>query len=345
MPMADPHTPRGVRATDESGWFWANHALVDGYGPRIGAHGVAVYAVLARLAGQIDQGCHPSFQTIAERLKLSRRQVINVIQHLEACGLIRREPRRDDAGDAQPNRYTLLSIEPPTRDGVVHAVHQVVHQMHHPVHAVHQGGASGAPGVVHLVHPNKTYREQDVEEEDPAPSPTEDTHAPGSDARLTSASPSSERPQHLEAKPATSAVSPIGQAIHTSAAVAGQGDPLKDDAQGRRDHETDDPGGDAKNRQRGSTQATRASAAPETFPITKQMRAWAQAHVPGVNVERETAQFLDYHRARGSVFKDWAAAWRTWMRNAAKFQPERARGRASSSQADMNSARQKAFVQ
>jgi hypothetical protein len=62
-------------------------------------------------------------------------------------------------------------------------------------------------------------------------------------------------------------------------------------------------------------------------------------------VERETAQFLDYHRARGSVFKDWAAAWRTWMRNAAKFQPERARGRASSSQADMNSARQKAFVQ
>jgi hypothetical protein len=74
------------------------------------------------------------------------------------------------------------------------------------------------------------------------------------------------------------------------------------------------------------------------------MRAWAQEHVPDVNVERETAQFLDYHRAKGNVFKDWRAAWHTWMRNARKFQEQRATSRASSSQADMNSARQKALV-
>jgi hypothetical protein len=74
------------------------------------------------------------------------------------------------------------------------------------------------------------------------------------------------------------------------------------------------------------------------------MRAWAQTHVPDVNVERETEQFLDYHRAKGNAFKDWRAAWRTWMRNAPSFQKPRATSRASSSQADMNSARQKALV-
>ena len=74
------------------------------------------------------------------------------------------------------------------------------------------------------------------------------------------------------------------------------------------------------------------------------MHAWAQEHVPDVNVERETEQFLDYHRAKGNVFKDWVAAWRTWMRKAVSFQEQRATSRASSSQANMNSARQKALV-
>jgi hypothetical protein len=127
--------------------------------------------------------------------------------------------------------------------------------------------------------------------------------------------------------------------------VAGQGDPPKDDAPGSRDDHAGGHDGNPKQQKPRSTQATRASAAPETFPITEAMRAWAQEHVPGVHVERETAQFLDYHRAKGSLFKDWTAAWRTWMRNAAKFQAERAKGRASPSQADMNSARHKGFVQ
>jgi hypothetical protein len=74
------------------------------------------------------------------------------------------------------------------------------------------------------------------------------------------------------------------------------------------------------------------------------MRSWAQEHVPRAHVERETEQFLDYHRAKGSVFKDWIAAWRTWMRNAARFQAQRPTSRAASSQADMNSAGQKALV-
>jgi hypothetical protein len=124
-----------------------------------------------------------------------------------------------------------------------------------------------------------------------------------------------------------------------------QDNALNFDADGRQDHEAADHGGDPKKRKPRTTQASRASSVPEIFPLTEAMRAWAQAHMPGVNVERETEQFLDYHRAKGSVFKDWIAAWRTWMRKAVSFQEQRATSRAWSSQADMNSARQKAFVQ
>jgi hypothetical protein len=116
------------------------------------------------------------------------------------------------------------------------------------------------------------------------------------------------------------------------------------DVDGRQDHEAVDHGGNPKKRKQRTTQATRASSTPEIFPVTEAMRAWGQAQVPGVNVDRETEQFLDHHRAKGSVFKDWIAAWRTWMRRAASFQEQRATSRASSAQADMNSARQKELV-
>ena len=36
----------------------------------------------------------------------------------------------------------------------------------------------------------------------------------------------------------------------------------------------------------------------------------------GVDVESELAKFADHHAAKGSVFADWHAAWRNWMRNA-----------------------------
>ncbi|KYF64553.1 hypothetical protein [Sorangium cellulosum] len=35
--------------------------------------------------------------------------------------------------------------------------------------------------------------------------------------------------------------------------------------------------------------------------------------------EAEIAHFLDYHRSKGSRFKDWLAAWRTWQRNGQRF--------------------------
>lgn len=36
-------------------------------------------------------------------------------------------------------------------------------------------------------------------------------------------------------------------------------------------------------------------------------------------IEHEAEQFRNYHHAKGSSFKSWDAAWRTWLGNARKF--------------------------
>ncbi len=59
--------------------------------------------------------------------------------------------------------------------------------------------------------------------------------------------------------------------------------------------------------------------APEVFPITDQMRAFVAKDAPGIDVQRETEKFLDHHRSKGSVFIDWSAAWKNWIRRAVEF--------------------------
>lgn len=55
------------------------------------------------------------------------------------------------------------------------------------------------------------------------------------------------------------------------------------------------------------------------------MAAWAvEIGVPAEILRAQTDKFLDHHRAKGSTFKDWDSAWRTWMRNAVEFSQRRA---------------------
>lgn len=65
---------------------------------------------------------------------------------------------------------------------------------------------------------------------------------------------------------------------------------------------------------------------PDPFEVTDAMRDWAKAQTPAVDVDAETLQFVDHHDAKGSRFRDWVAAWRTWMRNAQRYS-ERGSGR------------------
>lgn len=80
----------------------------------------------------------------------------------------------------------------------------------------------------------------------------------------------------------------------------------------------------------GKVRKTRArkpeTTTPDEFPLDLSRRGWFKdqgLEQLGVKISFETAQFLDHHRAKGSRFRDWDAAWKTWMRNAGRFAIER----------------------
>jgi hypothetical protein len=60
------------------------------------------------------------------------------------------------------------------------------------------------------------------------------------------------------------------------------------------------------------------SMVPRNFIVTAAMRQLAeQNHWP--NPDDECDAFIDHHRAKGSLFVDIEAAFRTWLRNAARW--------------------------
>ncbi|MET7335912.1 helix-turn-helix domain-containing protein [Nonomuraea sp. NPDC005650] len=61
--------------------------------------------------------------------------------------------------------------------------------------------------------------------------------------------------------------------------------------------------------------------APDRIEVTLPMRQWARENGITADLVMETAQFLDHHRAKDNEFRDWVAAWRTWMRNTLKYAP------------------------
>lgn len=75
-----------------------------------------------------------------------------------------------------------------------------------------------------------------------------------------------------------------------------------------------------------SAPAKRASQLPPGFDLTEEMRQFAREQGVADPVT-EFAAFCDYHSSKGSTFKDWTAAWRTWARNASKF-GQRGKGKA-----------------
>jgi hypothetical protein len=66
----------------------------------------------------------------------------------------------------------------------------------------------------------------------------------------------------------------------------------------------------------------RASSIAEPFVPSEDVKSWAAEKYPQIDFAEEVANFIDRHTAKGSTFKDWDAALRTWIRNAAKWSPQ-----------------------
>lgn len=62
------------------------------------------------------------------------------------------------------------------------------------------------------------------------------------------------------------------------------------------------------------------SGVPEGFQITERITRWAtENQFTTQALKVEFPAFVDHHQAKGSKFKDWDAAFQTWMRNSRKF--------------------------
>jgi len=113
--MDDSAQQFDVRDHREKDWFWANNGIIEWYGEIIGADSIAVYMVLCKHANPAGE-CWPSYQTIADKLKLSRPTVIKCMKKLEATGLMakaeRWQPTKEGGTMPDSNMYILLTVKP-----------------------------------------------------------------------------------------------------------------------------------------------------------------------------------------------------------------------------------------
>src|SRR5947209_9838060 len=89
-----------------------DNSLVDEYGEKIGAIGIAVYNVLARHADRLTGICYPCIGTIARKLKLGKTTVKKYLRMLLNHGLIAISSRLSEAGDPTSNSYRILDPSP-----------------------------------------------------------------------------------------------------------------------------------------------------------------------------------------------------------------------------------------
>ncbi|RIK38001.1 MAG: hypothetical protein DCC55_22440 [Chloroflexi bacterium] len=140
-----------LRDNRQPGFCIIDNELLDEYAPRIGAYGVAVYALIVRFAGRKD-AAFPSYQTIADRIGISRRKAISTVQALLDMGLIEKTKRVGPTGNTS-NLYTLLDLKKPS-PGACDAPPGACDAP--PGVCDAPPGACDAPPLVHVMHPKKT---------------------------------------------------------------------------------------------------------------------------------------------------------------------------------------------
>ena len=92
--------------------FRVDNIIIDEYGEKIGAIGVAIYNVLSRHADRETGICYPSIRLIARKLALGRTTVKKYLRILLNHSLIAISSRLSDEGDPTSNLYMLLDPSP-----------------------------------------------------------------------------------------------------------------------------------------------------------------------------------------------------------------------------------------
>jgi hypothetical protein len=66
-----------------------------------------------------------------------------------------------------------------------------------------------------------------------------------------------------------------------------------------------------------------ATRAPEEYNPSDKQLSWLKSNCPAVDADKETQKWLDHHRAKGTIFSDWDAGWRTWMSRSQEYAEQR----------------------
>src|SRR5215211_1538569 len=112
MPWESPSMAAITRIHPRPNSFRVDNIIIDDYGEKIGAVGVAIYNVLARYADRVTGICYPSIRLIARKLNLGRTTVKKYLRILLNHSLIAISSRLSDEGDPTSNLYILLDPSP-----------------------------------------------------------------------------------------------------------------------------------------------------------------------------------------------------------------------------------------
>lgn len=172
---------------DAGGWFRLDNEVIDRYGKEIGCIGVALLALLTRMADS-EGRCFPSLATIEDRLGCSRSGSKTYLRKLQTAGLIEIERRRSTCGDPDSNAYLVHSIARGVGFQETYLGHQKT-----------EGRSPENRGVGFQEAPKKTHVEQDpIKEEIPLPPAREEASLLGS-WRISEVT-STDEAEHLTAR-------------------------------------------------------------------------------------------------------------------------------------------------
>jgi hypothetical protein len=109
--MANLAESLSVRDQRQPGWFHVDNEIIDQYGQKLGAYGVAVYCVLSRHAKRGDERVNLSARDVAALLGISQDRVRKSLADLAEAGLIDLQaPTRPAQGSI--SAITLLNVKP-----------------------------------------------------------------------------------------------------------------------------------------------------------------------------------------------------------------------------------------
>jgi hypothetical protein len=100
-----------IRDIRQQPFIWIDKIILTQYMEHIGAIGLALYCALVRYANE-ENKCWPSYNTLAQQLKIGRSTAIEYMSLLVRYRLIGVEKRKNADGVNHTNIYLLLAVKP-----------------------------------------------------------------------------------------------------------------------------------------------------------------------------------------------------------------------------------------